>query len=281
MSKYIKITSSQNNVVKQIKKINSKKVYNGYKQNERLFCIEGLRFVEEAIKDNIELQMIVFCDDFIEKALKNEHIAKLLDDIYKRCKGHLYTVPNNLFNQISDTQTPQGVLAVASMNFEHVSCMSSDCTRIILLESLKDPGNMGTIIRTADAASFSAVVVCSGCVDVFNSKVLRSTMGSIFHVPVFYAENFYEASCLFRNKNITIVSTHLKAENMLYDIDLTDNIAVAIGNEANGLSVEAVQNSDILVKIPMTGQAESLNASVAASIIMYESVRQNLIKYRK
>jgi len=281
VNKYIRITSSQNNVIKQIKKINSKKVYNEDKQNERLFCIEGIRFVEEAAKDDIELSIIVYCESFIEKALNNKYLSSLQDEFQKRCKGNIYIAPDNLFNQISETQTPQGVLAVASKRFEHVSMIESNCTRIILLEALKDPGNMGTIIRTADAASFSAVVVCGGCVDVFNPKVLRSTMGSIFHVPVFYAEDFSEASRFLRNRDIKIISTHLKAQNMLYDIDLSDNIAIAIGNEANGLSDEAVENSDILVKIPMPGKAESLNASVAASIMMYESVRQNYLKHIK
>ena len=133
---------------------------------------------------------------------------------------------------------------------------------------------MGTIIRTADAAGFSGVIVLKGCVDIYNPKVIRSTAGSIFHIPVVEYRN--NALCLQElcKRNIKIISTTMSSDRMIYDVDISGNSAILIGNEATGISKELLNAAEINVRIPMPGSAESLNASVAAGILIYESVRQ-------
>lgn len=143
----------------------------------------------------------------------------------------------------------------------------------ILLENIQDPGNMGTIIRTADAADADGVFLSKGCVDIYNPKAVRSTMGSIFHLPIFTDVDLKE---LVNKINVETVAAHLKGDKTPYDINMKKGIAIMIGNEGNGLSNELSEKADNLVKIPMPGKAESMNAGVAASIMIYEAVRQRM-----
>ena len=146
----------------------------------------------------------------------------------------------------------------------------------ILLERISDPGNLGTLIRTADAAGADCVFLSKGCVDLYNSKVIRSSMGSIFHLPVVINSEFDVLIENLKSKNINILAAHLKGKKTLYDINLTNGIGILIGNEANGLSDEISEKSTELIKIPMPGNAESMNVSVAGSIFIYEAVRQRI-----
>lgn len=147
-------------------------------------------------------------------------------------------------------------------------------TNIVILDSIQDPGNMGTIIRTADAAGFRGIIISKGCVDPYNPKVLRTTMGSIFHIPLHLCDNLKKTLTEIKASNIRIYATHLKGSKNYYETDMTGNVAIIIGNEANGISNESQLMADELIRIPMPGKAESLNASVAAGLLMYESLRQ-------
>lgn len=135
---------------------------------------------------------------------------------------------------------------------------------------------MGTIIRTADAAGFTGIIVSQGCVDVYNPKVLRSTMGSIFHIPLFFSDNLGETIQILKSKGTKIYAAHLKGTSNYFQLDMHNDTAIIIGNESKGISAEIAALADELVKIPMIGKAESLNASVAAALLMYESVRQRI-----
>lgn len=137
---------------------------------------------------------------------------------------------------------------------------------------------MGTIIRTADAAGMTGVIVSKGCVDVYNPKVLRSTMGSIFHIPICQSQDIFETMDRMKKRGIKICAAHLEGSCDYFDLEYKNNIAIVIGNEANGISEEVKNFADILVRIPMPGRAESLNASVAAGILMYEILRKNIGK---
>ena len=141
---------------------------------------------------------------------------------------------------------------------------------------MNDPGNLGTVIRTADACGADAIFLSKGSVDMYNPKVLRSTMGSMFHVPVFQNVELNEISAKLKKNEIPLYAAHLRGDTYPYGLELAEPCAFIIGNEARGLSDEAADLCDRWVKIPMPGQAESLNASIAAGVLMYEVVRQRL-----
>ncbi|MDP4179660.1 MAG: 23S rRNA (guanosine(2251)-2'-O)-methyltransferase RlmB [Bacillota bacterium] len=259
------ITSNQNSIIKEIKSLEKRK----YRQELGLFIAEGVRFVEEALKENANIKEIIVS----ETLFKNDMGKDILTLI--NSKGiNYYTVSEKIFNEISGTQTPQGIMAVVEIKEFTLEDIISGANRIIILESLQDPGNMGTIIRTADASGMTGIILSKGCVDIYNQKVLRSTMGSIFHLPIHQTEDLNKTLEALRSKGIRTYAAHLNGTINYYDMNEYDNIAIIIGNEGNGISNETADSADILVKIPMHGKAESLNASVAAGILMYEIVRK-------
>lgn len=161
--------------------------------------------------------------------------------------------------------------------------MSYDINKIIkkdgfyvIAEEMNDPGNLGTVIRTAHAAGADGVILSKGSVDLYNPKVLRSTMGSVFKIPVIQNADLAQVTDLMKRSGISIYAAHLKGKKLLYELDLKNGCAFMLGNEARGLSDKAADMCDELVKIPMPGNAESLNASVAAAVLIYEMVRQRL-----
>lgn len=146
----------------------------------------------------------------------------------------------------------------------------------LLAENLQDPGNLGTLIRTADACNVDYIIISKNSVDIYNPKVLRATAGSIFNIPVIQNVDLDEIFVLFKKHNIKTLATHLHGDKMPYDINLTESIAILVGNEGQGLSDSISKKSDYLVKIPILGKAESLNASVASGVLLYEVVRQRI-----
>jgi TrmH family RNA methyltransferase len=259
------ISSGQNQVIKEIKALKEKK----YREQKGLFFIEGIRFIEEAIKEKEVIAKILISDKLTE--------AKGGSDILKRLKESnccdIYTVPNKLYMEVTDTENPQGILAVLSKKSVDIEEVYDNKNFFVVLDSIQDPGNMGTIIRTADAAGATAVIVSKGCVDVYNPKVLRSTMGSIFHLPICYCEDILQTLQSLKDKGITLCAAHLNGSKSYYDLAYKDNIAIIVGNEANGISDSVSAISNELVKIPMEGKSESLNASVAAGLLIYEVLR--------
>jgi len=261
------IKSSSNHLIKEVKSLQRRR----YRELKGLFFIEGLRIVEEAIKHGEMIKYVLLSDQFLEAAeLHNE--GNIINAIH--AKGYeAYVIPDKLFRDISDTSTPQGIMAVLGIKKRTLEEAAGGRNLFVLLESLQDPGNMGTIIRTADAAGFNAVIINSGCVDVYNPKVLRSTMGSIFHIPVILSSDISDAICFLKECKINVYAAHLQGDRNYFEAGMGKNSAIIIGNEAWGISRETVSNADILVRIPINGEAESLNASVAAGILMYECVR--------
>lgn len=268
----LKITSSQNPLIKEIKSLKTKKV----REEKGMFFIEGLKFVQEALKENFGLESILMSECFASSDKGAELLALLRTKIGKCEQVSCYLIPDRLFNELSDTDTPQGVLGMIQMKqYTLGEVMVGDCM-FLILDSLQDPGNMGTIIRTADAAGFTAVLVLKGCVDIYNPKVLRSTMGSIFHIPVIYIEKAEECFQELISCGLNIYAAHLDGTINYFELDLRKNIALVVGNEANGISNEIALLAHKLIRIPMIGRSESLNASIAAGILMYESVRQRI-----
>ena len=177
---------------------------------------------------------------------------------------------------MSDTQTPQGVLAlVRQFSYGMDELLKSDRpAHLMVLENLQDPGNLGTILRAGEGAGVTGVVMDANTADIYNPKVIRSTMGSVLRMPFVYAEDLHETLETLKQKKVRLFAAHLKGKNA-YDLeDYTGDTAFLIGNEANGLTDETAAMADTYVRIPMEGRVESLNAAVAASVLMFEAARQ-------
>lgn len=252
------ITSRENPVIKSVKKLKEKK----HREEKNQFFIEGFRFVSEALASDFQVPYLFLCeDDNIN--LKNFNI-----------KGDtkVYTVTRSIFKEISFTEHPQGVAAVVN----YKSFVVSGDGFYVLADKLQDPGNLGTIIRSAHGAGALGVIVTKGTVDLYNDKTLRSTMGSIFHIPVIRDDELSFVKEL-KSKGFKLVTSSLDAKNNFFNEDLKGNIIIALGNEGAGISEDISKLSDIKVKIPMSGLAESLNVAAAGSIMIFEVVRQKII----
>ena len=257
------ISSKDNAIIKHIAKLKEKK----YRAEYNEFIVEGLKLIKEAVQENADIKYIVVCDgcdnsEIIESHLKYE-MAKL-DFIY---------VPQNIFKMISDVENPQGVLAVIGKKNNKEINTSEDL--ILALDDIQDPGNLGTILRTADSVGLKQILVSKGTADSYNPKVVRSTMGAIFRVNVIECEDLKQTLNDLQNKEYKVMITSLKAKNSIYNTNYNKKVIV-IGNEANGVSKEIQNIADEKVIIPMIGKTESLNASVATGVILYEYVRQKL-----
>ncbi|SHE91467.1 TrmH family RNA methyltransferase [Caloramator proteoclasticus] len=252
------ILKRDSSLVKNALKLKQKK----YRELENKFLAEGIRFVEEAILEGLVDH--IFYSSQIYELKGNERV---LDNNIPK-----YEVDEKTINELTNTTTPQSVVAV--VNKPNVK-LKNDLNFVVLVDRVQDPGNLGTIIRTCDAANVDAVYIVKGTVDVYNDKTLRSTMGSIFHLPIVYFDSFKEAAEDLYIRGFNIYASTLDGENV-YKTDFKGKTAIVIGNEANGMSKEDIMLCNKKIKIPMLGRAESLNASIAAAIIIYEVVRQRL-----
>lgn len=255
------IESLQNKTVKRIQSLKNKKV----RDEEGLFVAEGERFVF-SIPDDWEVECYVVAQSY----------AGIFDKSVLQKRADIIIFSDQVFSSISETINPQGILAVCRQKKFDIDEILNRKNKgfYILAEELNDPGNLGTIIRTADACGVTGIFLSKGSVDLYNPKVLRSTMGSIFHVPILQDVDLSVLVKKMQDRRITVLAAHLQGEQYLYDFDFSVSCGVMVGNEARGLSEDAVALCDDLVKIPMIGEAESLNVSVAASLLMYETVRQ-------
>lgn len=199
-----------------------------------------------------------------------------LNYLYEIAKYDCIYVNNSVFKYITDVLNPQGILAVVEKKSK-TNMIDYNQDIILVLDGIQDPGNIGTILRTVDSIGLKQIILSDKCADIYNPKVVRSTMGAIFRVNAIESNDLIETLNEIKKNNFEIVSTDLKTEHNIYDIDYK-NIAIVIGNEANGVSEEILKISDKKIKIPMLGKTESLNASVATGIILYEYVRRKIKK---
>lgn len=257
------IYSKDNTLIKETKKLKEKK----YRIEKNQFLIEGFRFVEEALKSHFKVPLIFLCEEALSK-YEEFHIE---DKFQKETKS--YIVSNLVLKQLSNTENPQGIIAV--VNNKTTDIIDKDGF-YILVDKLQDPGNLGTIIRSAHASGAAGVILTKGTVDVYNEKTLRSTMGSIFNIPIILEDDALNNVKFLKSKGFKLVVSSLEQSKDFYKEDLTGKIIIAVGNEGLGISREVFDIGDIKVKIPMPGGAESLNAAVAASIMMFETLRQKL-----
>lgn len=260
------ITSSSNTNIKNIIALQKK---GKTRKEQDVFIVEGIKMILEAPVGRL-IQLYVAEGYFAQQ----EHRA----DLEKICNYHKIKyeiVTDKVFQEITDTQTPQGILAVVRQFHYQLEdlFLKEQPAHLIILEGLQDPGNLGTILRAGEGAGITGIVMSKGTVDIYNAKVIRSTMGSIYRVPFFYTDCLKDVIEKIQ-KRCTIYAAHLQGEYCYEKEDYTKDTAFLIGNEANGLSKEVASYANRLVKIPMLGEVESLNAAIAASILMYEVSRQ-------
>ena len=285
------ITSSKNEKLKNISALLSSKKE---RDKQGLFVIEGLRIFQDTLKTAPEY----IKDIYVSESFLKEHPADVIlgdysNSIKKRAgmvglykpgqeKVQIYTVKDSVFDSLSKTVTPQGILcAVSKPEHDLKEILSLACkndgsdtandtqSRFLILESIQDPGNLGTMLRTAEAAGASGIIMSRDCADIFNPKVIRSTMGSVFRVPFVYVEDFTGAVQELKKSDITVYAAYLHGGESMREMQFDKKCAIMIGNEGNGLTDEAVSVADKRVFIPMAGQIESLNAAIAAAILLF------------
>ena len=186
-------------------------------------------------------------------------------------------VTDEVMHYMADTKTPQGVLAVAKQKkctLEDILKKTKTQKLLMILENIQDPGNLGTILRTAEGAGVNGILMSRDTVDIFNPKTIRSTMGSVYRVPFLYVEDICETVRKLKNKGISAYAAHLKGTGSYDEQDYTKGTAFLIGNEGNGLTDELADLADTYIRIPMYGKVESLNAAIASAVLMYEAQRQ-------
>lgn len=258
------ITSKDNEIIKNIRKLKEKK----YRDLSNSYIIEGIKLIKEAIAEKKQIKQIVVC----EENINNGGIDQKL--LYEIAKYECIYVTKKIFSLISDVQNPQGIMAVIEKrNSEDNIDYKEDV--IVVLDGIQDPGNLGTILRTIDSVGLKQVIVSKETADAYNPKVVRSTMGAIFRVNIIESDNLIETLKNLRKHKYKVMATSLETNNNIYDVDYNKKVIV-IGNEANGVSQEILDFADEKIKIPMLGRTESLNASVATSIILYEYVRRKI-----
>lgn len=257
------ITSISNTQIKQVCSYVQKAKE---RRKDEVFVVEGAKMFEEAPVEWI-LKVYV-TESFLLKYTSKEIAAKLKKVPYE-------TVSEEVFLKMSDTKTPQGVLCVMKWPKYSLRDILKDPNGVyVLLEDVQDPGNLGTIIRTGEGAGIAGVIMTRETVDIFNPKVIRATMGSVYRVPFIYVDSLETAIKALQEQGVSVYAAHLKGDCFYDACDYTLGSAFLIGNEGNGLKETTADLADKYVKIPMAGKVESLNAAIATSLFMYEAKRQ-------
>lgn len=254
------ITSTGNAQVKRLLQLQKK---SKARNEEKVFIVEGLRMFVEVPEERVEKV-------YISESLYNKKKQEL-----KLERFSYEVLSDSVFEHVSDTKTPQGILCIVRQKRYNIKeLLEMENPHFMVLDNLQDPGNLGTIVRTAEGAGVNAVFLSKESVDIFNPKTIRSTMGSIYRMPVVYVEDLVTLLDIFKEKGIKSYAAHLEGKNSYDREDYKGGTAILIGNEGNGLRDEVSNAADIWVQIPMQGQVESLNAAIAASILMFEVYRQ-------
>ena len=260
------ISSKDNEFVKHVKKLKEKK----YRDQSQEFIIEGIKLVKEAIEGKANIKQIIICDNCEDTGI----IPK--DLMYEIAKYNCIYVTENILKTMSDVNAPQGIMAIIGRNNKEKDIDYSQDI-IVALDDIQDPGNLGTILRTVDSIGLNQILVSKGTADCYNPKVVRSTMGAIFRIKIIECEDLEQTLKETQKNNFKLIVSSLQTNNSLYDINF-DKKVIIIGNEANGVEPQIQKMADEKIKIPMLGKTESLNASVATGIILYEYVRQKITK---
>ena len=268
------ITSTANSKVKHVVTLQEK---SRARAKEQIFIVEGLKMFEEA---PIERMQELYIEEKLYQSLSNQAV---LDKI-KTCREQgifVETVSEEVFAKMSDTKSPQGILCLMKQYaYEGEQLIKEAAAKkrkggkaplFLLLEDIQDPGNLGTMIRTAEGAGADGIFMSRTTVDIYNPKTIRSTMGSLYRMPFVYLDELSEGIALLQKEDIKVYAAHLKGEKYYHEFTYEEGAAFLIGNEGNGLKKETADLADCYLKIPMEGKLESLNAAVAAALLMYQA----------
>jgi TrmH family RNA methyltransferase len=251
---YMLIESIHNNIIKQIISLQDKK----NRDEQKLFIVEGYKQVQD-IPESWDIEYIICTEKYKDISFHTDKI---------------YITTDTIFKKIADTKTPQGILAVVKKQEIDLESISNNKGFFVIVENLQDPGNLGSIVRTAEAYNCKGIFLSKNTVDAFSSKVVRSTMGTIFNVPIFQECDINLLLENFKKKNIKTYALALQTDKLITNTKFEDSIAIIVGNEANGISKDILDIADNLIKIEMLGKTQSLNASIACSIAIYEISKQ-------
>ena len=248
------INSPKNEKIKELVKLQTAKG----RKKAGMYLLEGEHLVEEAIKEKAPIELIVVTSNRLED----------YRNLLAQTDVQVLVVSQDVFQKLSMTETTQGILAVVEIVKQEALPQNG---RIIVLDAVQDPGNLGTIVRTADAAGFDAVILGTGTVDLYNDKVLRSMQGSHFHIPVFQT-NLQEYLPFLKSKGVQVAVTALHRDSKDYSVlQGVRDVAIVVGNEGQGVSDDMIDLADVVVTIPMFGKAESLNVAIASALLMYKT----------
>ena len=235
------------------------------RREQDVFITEGIKMFLEA--DINKIKEVYVSENFYEKGVAREKI--------EQCNYEILS--DDLFKKVSDTQTPQGVLCVMEQyHYGLDDLFQKENPLFLILEDIQDPGNLGTMVRTAEGAGVDGIIMTKGTVDIYNPKTIRSTMGSVYRMPFVYTDDLLGVMKQLQERNVKLYAAHLKGNQFYHQMDFIGATAFLIGNEGNGLTDETAKAAEVYMKIPMQGQVESLNAAVASVILMYEAARQRL-----
>lgn len=271
------ITSVANQKIKRIVQLNKK---SSERKKENVFIVEGMKMFMEAPEELLEE---IYLSESLAKeltgslpgSLKEQNAGENHAGIWDKVRKTGYeVVADDVFVKMSDTRTPQGILCVVRQKSYTLSRLKAEASHFLILENLQDPGNLGTIMRTGEGAGITGVIMSRDTVDIYNPKTIRATMGSIYRVPFLYTEDIKETIRQIKGMGIAVYAAHLKGDKSYDRFDYTRPTAFLIGNEGNGLTEETAALADAYIRIPMEGKLESLNAAVAAALLMYETARQ-------
>lgn len=256
------ITSKDNKIFRHALSLKTKKYRDRYGE----YLIEGPNLLKEALKEEIDVEAV-----FVRPEMTDEEAGIIEEG--PELDRKTFILSNRLFDELKDTETSQGIVTVVRKR-QDPSPKGRPGGNYVVLDRLQDPGNIGTILRTADAAGFDLAVLMKGTADPFSPKVVRSATGSLFRLPMVFVKDAEELAELVHSAGKRLIATAMDAEKAYYDCDLEKDAAIIIGNEGNGISPELMMRADEKIMIPMAGNTESLNAAVAAGILMYERIRR-------
>lgn len=263
------ITSATNPKIKYVVNLQKRK----YRDKEKVFILEGLRNAEMAVESSAIIKLCFCTKDILMQSRAESLIAKLSCPVYE--------VAEHVYSKISDTKSPQGLMLIVEQNNQTLTAIFEQTKPqaiYLILDRLQDPGNLGTIIRTADAMGIDGIICLQGTADIFSPKVVRAAMGSLFNLPIATKVDEVELLTYAKQQDFALYTTALdETAKPLWNVDFKQKCALVLGNEANGVSQNLLANSKAKIFIPMQGKAESLNVATASAMIMYEYDRQQNI----
>lgn len=264
-SPHTPVTSKDNGSVKHLRSLSESK----YRKKEKTFLIEGIKMVEEALRDNLGVKTVIAAPSLVQHHGKG--VLKLAES-----RGiDVLWISERLMNALSESKTPQPVMAEVTMKqHSEEGLLANESGLIVIAHQLQDPGNIGTIIRTAEAVGASGLAITQNTVDPFNAKAIRASMGSILRLPVVHIRDIAAFMKTSKQRGFQTVATVLTAEKTHFDIDLKKPTAVILGQEGAGLPQDIMPDIDLHIRIPMANTIDSLNVATAAAVILYEAMRQ-------